>query len=714
MSNQDYSTENQRTIHLIILFGHTFFTLLLSGEAIYLGWEMWAIPVVYLGLAVCWSLHLMQAFMPKQRLWIYELMQMVMFFFYGVHDESFFDLTPVIVLVILAYHMTGMIGYVYLAIGTYLLTVLYDLLLLGGENTTLTTFKITRIVLHLSVVMLAGYISRRGIAMRKFDEERFKKEVRELKDVNARTEDFLTNVSHELRTPINAVTGISAVLLKSDITGEAKMGLLSIREAGHRLLEQIGDILDYTEINTGKMVISEDSYTISSLLGDLQTELKLLGIKTDIDILFDVDVNVPAVLLGDGRKIKKIIRHLIENAIKFTKVGGARIRISSVKKTYGINLLIEVSDTGIGIVEADLERITERFYQTDSGRSRAAGGLGLGLSIVSGMTGSMNGFMQVSSTKDVGTTVRISIPQQVQDPLPCMVLEHPDEINVCCYIRPGLYANAQVWDFYNEMIGNMVQGSKVPVHRVTNISELKHLSEQEELTHVLTGWSEYENDAAYLDMLSKKTTVVVIAGEGVAPAKDSRIHILHRPISPFPIITLLNASGNGQESATAGKRLLCPGTRVLVVDDEVMNIVVARGIFKEYRISVESASSGTEAIELCKNRDYDLIFMDHMMPGMDGVETVHRIRKLPLAKEPVIVALTANAVSGAREMFLSEGFDEFLSKPIESPELERVLKKMLPASLIVYEDMHMNLRTEDAEEDSASGNEEEREIGGVR
>ncbi len=701
MSNQDFSTENIRTIHLIILFGHTFFALLLAAEASFLGWEIWALPVVFLGVCVSWFMHLTQMFTPPQRLWVYELLQMIMFFYYGVHDESFYDLTPVIVLVIAAYQMTGVVSYIYLAIGTYLMTVVYDLLLVGGENTTLDTFKITRVILHLAIIGISGVIAVRSIKMRHKDETFFASEVRRLHDINTRTEDFLTNVSHELRTPINAVTGISTVLLKSDVNAKTKMGLVSIQEAGHRLFEQIGDILDHTEIHTGKLVISEDAYMISSVISDILAELKLLGVESNIEIVFDVDVNVPATLLGDGRKIKKIIRHLIENSIKFTKVGGARVRISTVKKSYGVNLLLEVTDTGIGIDEKDLERIAERFFQTDSGRSRAAGGLGLGLSIVSGLTNAMDGFMQIASTKDVGTTIRISIPQQVLDPSPCMVLEHPDEINACCYIRPGFYANLQVWDYYNEMITTMVQGIQVPVHRATNITELKRLAAQENLSHILTGWDEYEADAAYFDKLSGGCTVIVIANEGVAPSENSGIRLLRKPLSPFPIIGLLNAAPEEQQDAYTGKRMYCPGAHVLVVDDEVMNIVVARGIFKEYQISVETASSGAEAIEICKNRDFDLIFMDHMMPEMDGVETVRHIRKLPLEKDPVIVALTANAVSGAREMFLSEGFDEFLSKPIEAPELERVLKKLLPPVMIVYDDMQMNIRTEDEEEKSA-------------
>ncbi len=685
MSDYEYKTEGRRMIHLIVLLEYTIYATFLSLEAVYHGWEGWAVVVCLSGLLLCWVMHTRQLLTPPQRLLVYECLQMVMFFYYGVHGAGVLDLTPVILLVIIIFHMTGNAGYVYIAAGTYFVTVLYVMAM--GRGTSIGGGNLIRILLHLAVVLLSVVVSKIAIAMREGDAFRAEERIRQLAEDNRRTEDFLTNVSHELRTPINAVTGISAVLLKSDVNAKTKTGLVSIQEAGHRLFEQIGDILDHTEINTGKLVISEESYMISSVITDILAELTLLGVKTDVDVIFDVDANVPSVLLGDGRKIKKIIRHLVENAIKFTRVGGTRVRIESIRKPYGINLCIEVSDTGIGIGEMDLERITEQFFQTDSSRSRSAGGLGLGLSIVAGLVSAMNGFMHISSTKDEGTTVCISIPQHVADAAPCMTLERAGDVDVCCYIRPGLYANARVWDFYNEMLTSMANGMQASVHRVTNIAELRGLGEQEDLTHVLTGWNEYEADADYFDELSKRLTVVVIADEGVAPTEDSGIRILRKPLSPFPIINLLNARHEGELERNENGRMLCPGARVLVVDDEVMNIVVARGIFKEYQISVESAMSGVEALEICRDRAFDIIFMDHMMPGMDGVEAEHRIRQLPLEKRPVVVALTANAVSGAREMFLSEGFDDFLSKPIETTELERVFRKLLPPGKVIYDDV---------------------------
>lgn len=161
---------------------------------------------------------------------------------------------------------------------------------------------------------------------------------------------------------------------------------------------------------------------------------------------------------------------------------------------------------------------------------------------------------------------------------------------------------------------------------------------------------------------------------------------MKKPFFTLPVINILNAEKTEQPQMWENIRMICPGVRVLVVDDEPMNLMVAQGILNDYRMDVKTAESGMEAIEICEKEDFDLLFLDHMMPKMDGVETLHRIRKLmdDTKRDITAIAFTANAVSGAREMFYREGFDEFLSKPIETLEMERVLRKVLPQTKIAY------------------------------
>lgn len=243
------------------------------------------------------------------------------------------------------------------------------------------------------------------------------KKIEKLEETNRRVEDFLANVSHELRTPINAVTGISTVMLQKEEEQEKREQLSSVQMAGKRLFGQIEDILDYTEIDTNKIRLSEENYTPSLVVSDLVSEYWEKEEKQP-ELLFDYDTKIPPVLLGDERKIRKILKHLVDNADEIYARGRCLCQKFFLKKSYGINLCIEVSDTGVGIAKDELERITERFYQTSTGRNRKVGGLGLGLSIVYGMVRVMNGFMRIESEEGRGTTVTVSIPQQVAEENP--------------------------------------------------------------------------------------------------------------------------------------------------------------------------------------------------------------------------------------------------------------------------------------------------------
>ena len=502
--------ENIWSSHLVILFSHTFFCTVLIVEDLFLGWEHWVLPLIVMELIVCWWLHLAQTFTPTRRLRIYVLLGLITFFFYGVHATSFYDLAAVMVVLLLVYMTTGELELVYAGMAAYYLTIFYDLFFVPEVRFSFSILNVTRLLLHMGVVALTGFLARMMITHRKSTAADFMEQIAQLKETNQRTEDFLTNVSHELRTPINAVTGISAVLLKNEHDVRRKKDLRAIQEAGKRLFDQIGDILDHTEINTGRLQISEDNYMISSIISDLYSELHIVHGARDVALLFDIATDLPSVLRGDGRKIKKIIRHLIENAVKFTKQGAAYVRISGIRKEYGINLLIQVSDTGIGIDEEEIERLTERFYQSDGGRSRSAGGLGLGLSVVQGLTNAMEGFMQIKSVRDEGTTVLVSLPQKVVDGAPCMRLDEPEELCVAFYDRPETYKVPGVWDFFNALISNLERGLRLSAYRVTQLSELDGLLERISLSHLFLGWGEYEKDMDYFEKIAQQIRVIVL------------------------------------------------------------------------------------------------------------------------------------------------------------------------------------------------------------
>ncbi len=684
-----YEQEKRQISHLIILISYTLFTIALLLESVLLGWEMQTSFEIGIGLIVCWVLHITGRIPETGEKWLCFALGMVGFIFYGGHLTSLYDLAPVMIMIIIVHFAAEAYDMIRLCVVVYFGVLLYGVLYAFRDSFDFTPLSVSRLLLHGALVCLAAYMTKLVSDRRNGELKDTKERIANMEEANRRTEDFLTNVSHELRTPVNAITGLVPVMLKSETDGGKRENLQAVQKAGHRLFGQIEDILDYTEIDAGRIVVSEDVYMLSSLINDIITEQYAIEEKAGVEVIFDVEANIPAALSGDGRKIKKIIRHIVNNAVKFTEEGGVYVRIYALPKAYGINLCIQVKDTGIGMDAESLSKITERFYQSSRGRDRRAGGLGLGLPIVYGMVAAMEGFVHVESQPEKGTTVTISIPQKIVNGAPGMSVSDPSGLCLACYLMPEKYKVPEVRRFYDEMISHIAIGLDVTAHRVYRQEELEQLVSRYRLTHLFLAREEYEKDPDYFENLGRDMVVTVVADQGFALRKDSRVRLLPKPFCCFPLVGVLNSSAAEEGDHSSNMRMVCPDVRVLVVDDEPMNLMVAESIFKDYRMNVTTVSSGREAIEICQREEFDILFIDHMMPGMDGVETLKQLRRLDrenAADAFTAIAFTANAVSGAREMFLREGFDDFLSKPIETTELERVLKKALPKARIQYTD----------------------------
>ncbi|MBQ7463938.1 MAG: response regulator [Lachnospiraceae bacterium] len=678
--------ENTNISMLVILISYTVFGAILIIESLLMGWEIWVLPLIAISMIACWIMHIARKPSVDNRILIYSIIIMMTFFFYGIHPTSFFDMAPVAIGIIVIYAMAGEKRLIYLMMAAYYLTFIYDVAMFVNNDAEIDTLIVSRCLLHVLLVLVTGRISVIIINRRKDEVEAYGNIISELEETNRRTEDFLTNVSHELRTPINAVTGITGVIMKRVRNEEIREEIRSVKEAGNRLLEQVTAILDYTEIDTGRLVVSNEEYMITSVINDIFTEKQVLPVNGQTELVFDVDADIPAVLEGDGEKIKKILKNVIGNGVKFTKKGGVRVRISARKKTYGINLCIDVEDTGIGISAHELERIRDRFYQVNSGRSRRAGGLGLGLSIVYGIVRAMGGFVRIESKEGEGTKIHISIPQKVVDRSPSMFVENRKQVCLVCFIRLEKYDIPRVREYYQELMKNLSEKLGILIHYAYSKNDLEKLDSIYNVTHVFVDAEEYTDNAGYLEKMTKNAKVIVVCNESFELPTGSRAVILHKPFYTLGIVNMLNTMSYETSEDPEGKRMVTPGVRALVVDDENMNLIVAKGIFSDYGMSVTTVTGGLEAIRKCEEEDFDIIFLDHMMPDMDGVETLHNLRTLERSKGRTftIVALTANAVSGAREMFLSEGFDGFVPKPIEYSDLERVLKRVLPKSAIDY------------------------------
>lgn len=579
----------------------------------------------------------------------------------------------------------------YLTVGLYFLELFYHSFFFHAINLHMGNREMTRLALGIAATIGAFMVAMYRLNRRSEARKRREVMLGELEAVGKQNAEFLSNVSHELRTPINMVIGISEVALGKNIPPEIREDMRSIQMAGKRLSNQINNMIDYTEIVEGTLTAIKEEYILTSVINDVITLSAAQNSKHNLEMVFDVEPKIPAVLIGDVEKISHVLKILLENSIKFTEEGGIYVHVGFRREEYGINLMIDIYDTGIGMTASQLARMYDVFYQADTGSSRFAGGLGLGIPIARGLLHAMGGFVYFDSKGQNGLEAHITIPQGVADDTPGIEAVNVDKICVACYFRPEKYCCDEIRMYYDKVILHMVEGLGIEGYQAHNFDGLVKLQHEHKLTHIFTAQVEYEENRSYYEELAETIPVVVIADKTFTLDRGSRLLILRKPFFALSVVNLLNGEiqeSGFEEGRTVSRRpFSCKGVRALVVDDEEMNLVVARGVLGSYDIQVDTCLNGKVAVELCKNIFYHVIFLDHMMPGFDGVETLRHIRGIEngIYQELPVVALTANTISGAREMFKNEGFTEFIPKPIERSVLERVLRRVLPEQYIQYD-----------------------------
>lgn len=671
--------------HLAAISVSCFLFLGLMAETLIMHWESWAVPFLLAVIALMLFCHFTRFVPIEIRPPLYVLICLGAFFFYGVHPDSLFDV-PIIAIIMQTVFMTlDCVWAIYAGVAVYALILVWHFFILKTIGAISGPLEISRLSMDIVSVTVATLSVKDVIYRRRKSKKNVQAAVDSLKEVNRQTEDFMANVSHELRTPINAVTGISESLLKKEDDVQKRSELLAIKRAGHRLYGQISDILDYTEIGMKRLKVSESPYSIVSCINDVISDLNDIDDKPSVELILDVDIRIPAVMLGDEGKIKKILRHLIENSLKFTQEGGVYVKLSTLKRDYGANLIISVCDTGIGMNDEQLSKVFGKLYQADSDRTRKSSGIGLGLTVTSSLVRSMGGFIRVESEVGKGTEINISIPQKVSDASPSMSISNEKSLCVAYYFRTEKFSVPMVREYYERMISTIQKSLQGTLIRAPDMAGLKRICQTYPVTHLFTSRDEYGDDTDFFDELAKRMTVAVVVGRNFEGYRLGTIPIIRKPLFSVPLVNVLNGDYVVEESDVP-QHFICPGLKALVVDDDEMNLMVAEGVLKDYQMDVTLALSGKEAIELCRSQNFDVVFMDHMMPEMDGVECLHILRKLNshAEKEMVAIAFTANAASGARDFFLGEGFDEFIAKPIELVMFERALRRALPISKIQY------------------------------
>ncbi|MCR5388339.1 MAG: response regulator [Lachnospiraceae bacterium] len=669
--------------HMAVVTCSSVVTLGLMVNGVLEGWEGWMLPVLLAGMAAMWFLHVTQFSSENFREWYYLIFAMAMSFYHAVHDSSFFDVAVVSAILIITFTLLNSKAKLGMLFGEFIVVFIVQANILFYRGVlTLDYLTVYRMLLHFAAIFCVFFVCRKLCRERVKIENRLEKRNMAVEEYEREMDDFLTNISHELRTPVNVINGISALLLKNETNDD----IASIRDAGIRLSRQIEDISDYTEIQGENVILENDKYMITSLINDVLVAFSLEPKRDKLEFVVDLDPNVPTMMRGDLKRLQRIMRHLIDNAFKFTARGGVYVKISTIKRDYGVNLCISVRDTGIGMSRNDVSHASSGMYQANKKRNRSTGGIGLGLSVVWGFVHAMHGFVKIESEPTKGTTVYVSVPQEVVDPSPCLALSNTSKIkNIVFFVMPEKYRVPEVRDFYRMTATNIAAGLKVNLFAAASRKEVEQLMEKMEISHVFMGDEEYTENTEFIEDLAKKgITVAISSHSGFKVGKDSRAIIMRKPLYGYPVVKILNGITDEQrfsENDDDQKPNLA-GVRALVVDDEPMNLVVATGLFKEYGMVTDTANSGRESIDKYSMYDYDVIFMDHMMPGMDGVEAMKHIKEVAEDTGRVIpvVALTANAVGGAREMFRREGFDGFISKPIDIKDFERTMRNVLSSA----------------------------------
>ncbi|MDR1274964.1 MAG: response regulator [Candidatus Accumulibacter sp.] len=488
---------------------------------------------------------------------------------------------------------------------------------------------------------------------------------------------FLANTSHEIRTPMNAILGMCELILREELTPIVRGYASGIRQASTNLLAIINDILDFSKIESGKMEIIPVEYQLASLVNDVLNVVRTRVVEKPIRLLAFVEPTLPNLLYGDEVRVRQVIVNLLTNAVKYTKEGFVFLSVSpgENRDAENIELVVSIEDSGIGIREEDMDKLFGDFQQLNLTRNKGIEGTGLGLAIAKNLSIAMNGDISCKSEYGKGSTFTLRLPQKVVGADRIAEVLRPESLSVL------LYGTGE--KIFGESFLRSLESMHVHAQWAQLQSEFFNalLEEGHAFTHIFVTQDVLESAAKTLEKMAIKAKLVVIADYGVhVPLKD--VIVVPSPAHSISIANVLNDDlGNfGTAPTTWRQRFIAPDAKVLIVDDIQTNLVVAEGLMLPYQMRIDSCQSGREAIEKAQTNKYDIIFMDHMMPEMDGIEATAVIRELPgdhFRKLPII-ALTANAVSGMKEMFLACGMSDYLAKPIEIAKLDAMLEKWLP------------------------------------
>ena len=488
---------------------------------------------------------------------------------------------------------------------------------------------------------------------------------------------FLAKMSHEIRTPMNVIVGLSRLISreKNQLSPKVAKYSTEIHHAANNLLAIVNDVLDLSKIESGKLEIIKVHFTLSSLLEDVISIISTRIFEKGIQFISFVNDQLPNNLFGDVVHIRQILLNFLGNAAKYTREGYVAFDVLGSKideRTLMISFIIR--DTGIGIKHEDQTKLFEDFSKISMESNWSIEGTGLGLSICKELTEKLDGSISVVSQYRQGSTFTITLPIIFNGHQPYAAVRNAADHNILIY-EPRV--------IYEKSLTRTLDHLGVPYVRSHSVSAFNDvLQNNRNISFVFVASFIYDEIEKLLEPPAFSRIRVILLCEHHDQFQLSHAHATPAilPINALHIAELLNDSkGNGEEGSDIIETLKMPNARILVVDDNSSNFLVVEGLLSSFECQIDFVSSGLDALKQVQLYRYDLIFMDHMMPDMDGVETTLQIRELAKSTrnqhfETVpIVALTANAVLGMKEMFLQNGMNDFLSKPINPARLHEVL-----------------------------------------